>query len=260
MDRALGAALPHDTLNADGRYDADVVRLQANPVTAPVDLGGLEAMLGYTFRDRETLTLALTHVGAAAHRAASYQRLEFLGDRVLGMAVAAMLYETFPNAEEGELSRRLADLVRRESCAEVARGWSIEPHIRLGTGERSNAALRTAILGDICEAVIGAVYRDGGYEPAAALVRRAFEPRMLAPRRPLRDPKTALQEWAQARGLAAPLYRAVDRRGPDHAPHFTVAVVVDGHAETAAEGPSKRIAEQAAAAAFMAREGLGERT
>ncbi len=220
------------------------------------DLGDLEVLLGYAFQDRTTLALALTHIGAAPHRRGSYQRLEFLGDRVLGMAVAAMLYETFPEAEEGELSRRLADLVRRESCADVARAWSIEPQIRLGPGERTNAALRTAILGDICEAVIGAVYRDGGYESAAALVRRAFGPQMLTPNRPLRDPKTALQEWAQARGLAAPLYRAVDRQGPDHAPQFTVAVVVDGHAEAEAGGPSKRIAEQAAAAAFMAREGL----
>ncbi len=219
-------------------------------------LADLERTLGYSFRDRETLALSLTHVGAATSRATSYQRLEFLGDRVLGLIVADMLYEAFPEAEEGELSRRLAGLVRRETCAAVAEGWGIEPHIRLVTGERS--ALRRAILGDICEAVIGALFLDGGLAAAAALVRRDFSGRMQVPERPLRDPKTALQEWAQARKLAAPLYRQVTRSGPDHAPRFTVAVIVEEHEQAQAQGASKRLAEQAAAAAFMMREGIDE--
>ncbi len=198
----------------------------------------------------------MTHVGAAGIRTASYQRLEFLGDRVLGVIVADMLYEAYPEAEEGELSRRLAALVRRETCAAVAEGWGIEPHIRLVAGERS--ALRRVILGDICEAVIGAMFLDGGLAAATALVRRDFSGRMQAPERPLRDPKTALQEWAQARKLPAPLYREITRSGPDHAPRFTVAVVVEDHADAQAQGASKRLAEQAAAAAFMTREGIGE--
>ena len=202
--------------------------------------------------------LALTHAGAAKARTGSYQRLEFLGDRVLGVAVAAMLFAAFPAADEGELSRRLADLVRRESCAIVAEGWGVAAHIRLGPGERASAALRAAILGDICESVIGAVFLDGGFEAARALVERSFAAQMRTPRRPLQDPKTTLQEWAQARGLPAPLYAERDRSGPDHAPEFVVAVAVSGYADAEAKGPSKRIAEQSAASAFMAREGVNK--
>lgn len=216
----------------------------------------LEGALGYRFDAKTMLDLALTHVGAAKQRVGSYQRLEFLGDRVLGLAVAGMLYEAFPSAEEGELSRRLAELVRRESCAAVAARWGVEAHVRLGPGEAGNDALRRAVLSDVCEAIIGAVYLDGGYEAAAALVRRAFEAQMHAPFRPLRDPKTTLQEWAQAQRLGAPVYRELARTGPDHAPEFTVAVAVEGCPEADAKGPSKRIAEQAAAAAFLEREGL----
>ena len=229
--------------------------VQADPLTTTHDLAALEASLGYAFTDRAALVLALTHIGAASTRPESYQRLEFLGDRVLGLAVAAMLYAAFPESDEGDLSRRLADLVRRESCAEVAHEWGVEPHIRLAAGERASDALRRAILGDVCEAIIGAVYLDGGQEVAGALVQRAFAARMRAPRR-LRDAKTTLQEWAQARGLAVPLYREIARQGPQHAPEFTVAVAIDGFADAEAKGSSKRIAEQAAAAAFMAREGV----
>ena len=235
----------------DRALAADV---QADPLTT-ADLSELETSLAYSFRDRTTLVTALTHIGAAANRPASYQRLEFLGDRVLGLVVASMLYTFLPEADEGDLSRRLADLVRRESCAEVAQDWDVGPHIRLAAGERSSAALRRAILGDVCEAVIGAVYLDGGIEAASKLVTRAFAPRMHAPRR-LRDAKTTLQEWAQAKGLAVPLYREIARHGPQHAPEFTVAVTIEGFGDADAKGPSKRVAEQAAAAAFMAREGL----
>ena len=219
-------------------------------------LPALEAHLGHVFARPDLLEQALTHVGAARTRSTSYQRLEFLGDRVLGVIVAAMLCEAFPDADEGELSRRLAALVRRETCAAVAEGWGVAPHIRLVAGERS--ALRRAILGDICEAVIGAVFLDGGLDAATALVRRDFAGRMQTPERALRDPKTALQEWAQGRKLPAPLYREIERSGPDHAPRFTVAVIVEAHVEAEAQGASKRLAEQAAAASFMAREGILE--
>ena len=228
---------------------------QAGPLRAErqrESLADLEARLGYAFSDRALLEQALSHVGAVKSRVGSYQRLEFLGDRVLGVGVAAMLYRAFPGAEEGELSRRLADLVRRETCAGVASSWGVEPHIRRGPGER--AALKQAILGDICEAVIGAVFLDGGPAAASALIERSFASQMNTPRHPLRDPKTALQEWAQAKGLAAPVYRELARTGPDHAPEFTVAVVVIDHLSAEAKGPSKRLAEQAAASAFMIRE------
>lgn len=222
------------------------------------DLARLEERIGYAFSDRARLVLALTHVSASGKRLGSYQRLEFLGDRVLGLVVADMLYARFPDAEEGELSRRLAELVRRESCAATAERWGVETHLRLSPGEAGNETLKRAVLGDVCEAIIGAVYLDGGLSAATKVVRAAFEAQMIAPARPLRDPKTALQEWAQARGLKAPVYRERGRTGPDHAPEFTVAVVIEGLPEVDGKGGSKRLAEQAAAAAFMTREGLTE--
>ena len=225
------------------------------------DRSGLQASLGHRFADTELLTRALTHISGvtgATARADSYQRLEFLGDRVLGLAVSAMLYAEFPHATEGELSRRLADLVRRESCAEVAAAWEVGPYLRLGPGEvQSGGRSRMAILGDVCEALIGAVFLDGGYEAASAMVRRAWEPRMLSPRRALQDPKTALQEWAQARGKPTPVYTETERSGPAHAPHFTVTVAIEGCAPADGLGTSKRLAEQAAAESFMRREGFG---
>ncbi len=221
------------------------------------DLGQLELSIGHKFKNQDLVNLALTHVSAANGRHETYQRLEFLGDRVLGLVVADMLYAAFPAAEEGELSRRLADLVRRESCAEVALEWGAEAFLRLGDGERqAGTSNKTAILSDICELLIGAVFLDAGYEAARVVVTQAFEPRMRSPRRPLRDPKTALQEWAQARGLEAPLYREISRSGPHHAPEFTMSVRVAGFLPVEAKGMSKRGAEQAAAAGFMAREGI----
>ncbi|MGO9004916.1 MAG: ribonuclease III [Beijerinckiaceae bacterium] len=220
------------------------------------DLGDLETRLGHKFVDRDLLILALTHVSAANGRRETYQRLEFLGDRVLGLVVAEMLYAAFPSAEEGELSRRLADLVRRESCAEVALEWGAETHVRLGEGERQAGTSKTAIFSDVCESLIGAAFLDAGYEAAKSVVTRAFEARMRSPRRPLRDPKTALQEWAQARGLEPPLYSESARAGPDHAPEFTMSVSVKGYDPIEAKGSSKRGAEQAAASLFIAREGI----
>lgn len=219
-------------------------------------LAEFERRLGHQFRDQSLLGQALTHVGALDGRGASYQRLEFLGDRVLGLIVADMVFAEYPDAAEGELSRRLAHLVRKETCAAVATDWGCEAHIRLGAGERNSRTLRKAILADICESVIGAVFLDGGLEAARTLVRRSFEARMLSPDRPLRDAKTALQEWAQSKGLPAPTYREVSRSGPDHAPEFKVTVSILHQAAAEASGRSKRFAEQAAAAAFMKREGL----
>ena len=221
------------------------------------DLSGLEQRVGHVFADRALLELALTHVSVTHGRGASYQRLEFLGDRVLGLAVSSMLYAAFPNEEEGSLSRRLAELVRKESCADVARDWSVGPSLRLGDSEaQTGGAEKPAILGDVCEAIIGAVYLDAGFDAAAQVIARMWEPRMRAPRRPLRDPKTSLQEWAQARGLPTPTYATVKRSGPDHAPQFVISVSLEGFAPAEAAGGSKRVAEQAAAEAFMRREGV----
>jgi ribonuclease-3 len=226
------------------------------------DSAELEAQIGHSFQDADLLRRALTHVSAVngeGARVETYQRLEFLGDRVLGLAVSEMLFVTFPEAHEGELSRRLADLVRRETCAEVATEWGAGAHIRLGAGEAQTGGRRkNAILADVCESLIGAVFLDGGFEVARDVVQRAWRQRMLTPRRPLRDSKTSLQEWAQARGLPTPVYREVGRSGPEHQPQFRVAVTIDGFDPADALGPSKRVAEQAAARAFMAREKLIE--
>jgi ribonuclease-3 len=174
---------------------------------------------------------------------------------VLGLAVAHMLHDAFPGESEGELSRRLAALVRKETCAEVAEEWDVGPHMRLGEGEaQTGGRQKRALLGDVCEAIIGAVFLDGGAAAAERVVRKAFRGRMAAGGRDLRDAKTRLQEWAQARGLATPRYLVAARSGPDHAPSFEVVVEVKGFDVTRGAGASKRSAEQAAAAAFLARE------
>jgi len=220
----------------------------------------LEERIGYHFTDPSQLEVALTHISAlrgARNRAGSYQRLEFLGDHVLGLVISDMLYRAFPKADEGELSRRLADLVRKETCTEIARSIDLGAAIRIGSSEHNaGARTRPAILADVCEAVIGAVYLDGGYKAAGQLVERLWEVRLQATAQPLRDPKTVLQEWAQARGLPTPAYREVARSGPDHNPEFRVAVQLPAYAPAEGLGRSKRAAEQAAAAAMLAREGV----
>jgi ribonuclease-3 len=226
--------------------------------TVACDRQELEQSIGYHFRRSALLDEALTHATAAKGKGrANYQRLEWLGDRVLGLAVAEMLFDAYPGAKEGELSKRLSDLVRRETCAEVARDWGLARYIRLGAGEAtSGGSERVPILADVCEALIGAVFLDGGFDAARTLVRGAFEDRMRARHRPSQDPKTALQEWAQARGLPMPMYKTQERSGPDHAPRFTISVEVDGFRAISADAGSKRAAEQAAAEAFLVREGV----
>jgi ribonuclease-3 len=228
------------------------------PKAVARDRQELENSIGYHFRDPALLHEALTHATAARGKARSnYQRLEFLGDRVLGLIVAEMLFEAYPNAKEGELSKRLSDLVRRETCADVAREWGLAGYIRLGRGETSaGGGERLPILADVCEALIGAVFLDGGFAAARDLVRNGLEHRMRAQRRPSQDPKTALQEWAQARGLPTPVYKTQERSGPDHAPRFTISVEVDGFPAISADAGSKRAAEQGAAEAFLVREGV----
>ncbi len=218
-------------------------------------LAALEERIGHVFADRELLDRALTHVSLAEARH-NYQRLEFLGDRVLGLAVAELLTHAFPDAREGELSRRLAELVRRETCVEVARDWRVGAALRLGPGERmTGGADKAAILGDVCEAIIGAVFLDGGWDAARDLVDRFWSERIDSQPRRLADPKTELQEWAQARGLPPPTYRQTGRSGPEHQPSFTLAVEVQGFAPCeGARAPSKKLAERAAASAFLARE------
>jgi ribonuclease-3 len=235
------------------------------PATAPrkrrrKGTGALEDRIGYRFKDGDLLDCALTHISAlsgSANRGGSYQRLEFLGDHVLGLVVSDMLFRNFPRANEGELSRRLADLVRKETCADMARNMDLGVVIRLGSSEAgSGGRSRDAILADVCESLIGAVFLDGGYPAASALVEKLWDERMRTPARPLRDPKTTLQEWAQGRGLPTPTYREIGRSGPHHSPEFRIAVELPKLAPAEGIGRSKRAAEQAAAQALLQREGV----
>ncbi len=234
---------------------------KAGAKAAAAATAALEARIGHTFADPVLLATAFTHVSAlkpARSRGESYQRLEFLGDHVLGLIVSDMLYRAFPNADEGELSKRLADLVRKESCADVAKSLGLVDDIKLGqVGASASARLRKSVLGDICEALIGAIFLDGGYAAAAQFVERNWIERMRKPRRPLRDPKTVLQEWAQSKGMPTPVYREVERTGPHHDPQFRVAVDLPGLEPAEGIGGSKRAAEKVAASVMIAREGVG---
>lgn len=225
------------------------------------DRTALEERVGYQFLDKTLLERALTHISALSggpqNRVASYQRLEFLGDHVLGLVVSDMLFRAFPKANEGELSRRLADLVRKETCADVARAIDLGASLKLGSSEQqAGGRKRATILADACEALIGAVFVDGGYAAAAKMIEQFWHERMLSPPRPLRDAKTMLQEWAQARGLPTPVYREIARTGPHHDPQFRVAVTLPNRAAAEGIGNSKRAAEQAAATVMLGREGI----
>lgn len=223
------------------------------------DLGALEERLGYRFKDRALLETALTHKSALSGRARqqSYQRLEFLGDRVLGLAIAEMLYEAFPNNLEGDLSQRHTALVRNETCVEVALLLDLGAHLTLGAGERNAGGARNhSILGDACESVMGSIFLDGGYEAAFAMIERYWRPLMTASAQAPRDAKALLQEWALGRGLPVPNYREVERTGPDHRPVFRVSIELPGILPVEGVGPSKRDAERAAASVMLAREGI----
>ncbi len=221
-------------------------------------LAALEERIEHHFADRELIRTALTH--ASASTGTSYQRLEFLGDRVLALVISEMLLEAFPGAAEGELAQRLTGLVRNESCADVAVELRFGEAIRLGGGEhQSGGRKKAAILGDVCEGVIGALYLDGGIEAARRFIGAHWSDRMLNWRGPLRDAKTTLQEWAQGRGLPTPNYAIVERSGPDHAPQFVVEVTVDNVLPGSGEGRSRREAEQAAATSVLVREGVWDR-
>jgi ribonuclease III len=218
----------------------------------------LEQRLGYRFSDRSLYETALTHSSAAdGDAAADNERLEFLGDRVLALIMVEELYRRLGAAREGELARRLNALVRKETCAEVARSLGVVEAMRAGRSVRRRALAESAnVLGDTCEALIGAIYLDGGLEAARAMVLDQWRPFLDRPAAARKDPKTALQEWALARALPVPSYRETGREGPDHSPAFAVRVDVEGFAPAGGAGRTKRQAEQAAAAAFMEREGI----
>jgi ribonuclease III len=224
-------------------------------VKAVRDLAMLQQAMGYQFRQKSLLDHALTHVSGVRGgnvRAQSYQRLEFLGDRVLGLAIAELLSHHFPDANEGELARRMAELVRAETCAEVAVAWDVGPNIRLGVGEvQSGGRKRQTTLADVCESLIGAVFLDSDYESAKAVIQTAWQGRLLQPMGDRRDAKTSLQELAQGQSYATPIYREVSRSGPPHRMTFVVAVDAPPLGSAEGTGTSKREAEQAAAQALV---------
>jgi ribonuclease-3 len=225
------------------------------------DLKGLEQALGYTFRNPELLSRALTHASAigngAGQGAETYERLEFLGDRVLGLVVADMLDQRFPRAPEGELSRRLARLVSGETCAEAGRDMGLAAYLRIGESvQRSGGRATSGVIADVCESVLGALYRDGGLAAAEGVIERFWRDRLETMSGPLRDAKTELQEWAHRRGFDTPAYVEVLRSGPDHAPEFAIEVSVGPLPPERGRGSSKREAEHEAAAGLLRREGI----
>lgn len=221
-------------------------------------LDALQSRLGYTFKNVDLLDRAVTHTSAISpskRTESSYQRLEFLGDRVLGLSIADMLNQRLPDANEGELSRALNALVRKETCADIAIRLDLGADLRLGESEaRSGGAAKVAILADVCEAVIGAIYCDGGFACAFEFVERTFGVEIDPATARRADSKTALQEWAQGRGLEPPTYSEVERTGPDHAPEFVVSVEITGFAKAKSDGRSKKVAEHRAAEVFLLRE------
>jgi ribonuclease-3 len=216
----------------------------------------LAERLGHRFMRPELLRQALTHRSVTSGRGApaGYERLEFLGDRVLGLVVAQMLFELFASENEGALARRFAALVSGETLGEVARSLDLGRYLVLSRGEEDSGGRRNAgLLADACEAVIAALYLDGGLSAAAAFVRRFWEPLMGIDQRPPQDAKTALQEWAQGVGLPLPIYRTVREEGPAHDPVFEIEVLVEGQPPASASGRSKRVAETAAATLLLGR-------
>ena len=218
----------------------------------------IEDVLLYSFRRPELLERALTHTSLRQSKSdPSYERLEFLGDRVLGLLIAELLLERFPNSAEGKLAPRLAALVSGRVLADVARSFGLGEYILMSDGESAAGTRdRRSVLADCCEAIIGALYRDGGLEAARTFVHRLWLP-LIDDVEP-RVAKTELQEWLQARGLPLPEYVVVDREGPPHQPLFTIELTVSGQEPVRATGRSKRAAELEAAEMMLER--IGERS
>ena len=218
------------------------------------DLKAFEGRIGYRFTRPELLVRAVTHSSMSSATRDDNQRLEFLGDRVLGLVMADALLKHDRGASEGQLAPRFNALVRKETCADVARQIALGDVLKLGRSEMlSGGRRKLALLGDAMEAVIAAVYLDGGFEAARELVLQLWGKRILKVEEDARDAKTALQEWAQGRGFPPPKYIEVKRSGPDHAPVFTISAELANGEHARAEAGSKRQAEQAAAKALLDR-------
>ncbi len=216
------------------------------------DLKDFADRLGHDFGDAELLVRALTHGSIASETRPDNQRLEFLGDRVLGLVIAEALFDADRSASEGQLAPRFNALVRKETCAAVAREIDLGAVLKLGRSEMKTGGRRKdALLADAMEAVLAAVYRDGGMDAARRVVLKHWRERIDTVEDDARDPKSALQEWAQGRGQPTPIYSEVGRSGPDHAPMFTVEVKLADGKSAKAEARSKRLAEQMAARTLL---------
>ena len=223
------------------------------------DLLAFQGRLGHRFRKPDLLLRAVTHASIGSATRPDNQRLEFLGDRVLGLVMAEALLAADPGASEGQLAPRFNALVRKETCADVAREVGLGEVLKLGRGEMLTGGRRKeALLGDAMEAVIAAVYQDAGFEAAQALVLRLWGQRIAAVEPDARDPKSLLQEWAQARGMPPPVYAEVGRSGADHALVFTIRVTLENGATAEATARPKRLAEQTAARMLLERMEAGE--
>nr|WP_255744392.1 ribonuclease III [Aliiroseovarius sediminis] len=216
------------------------------------DLRAFQGRIGYEFKDPELLIRALTHGSFSSATRPDNQRLEFLGDRVLGLVMSETLLRADPNAPEGTLAPRYNALVRKETCADVARQVDLGAVLKLGRSEMKTGGRRKlALLGDGMEAVIAAVYLDGGLNAAQTMIRNLWGDRIDRVEDDARDPKTALQEWAQARKMPPPRYVETGREGPDHAPMFTIKAELSNGRSAETQANSKRAAEQAAARTLL---------
>jgi ribonuclease III len=205
----------------------------------------LQNLLGYTFKDDLLLKLALTHASASPQKLESYERMEFLGDRVLSLVVADLLYATFKSESEGSLAKRHSALVRQETLETIARIIGLEKVV-IASANRDQT-ITGSVLSDVLESLIAALYLDGGYEAARTFVHQHWTPILDQDIPPPQDSKSKLQEWAQARGLPLPDYILVERSGPDHKPNFVIDASLEGYPTKRAEGASKQTAEKLAA-------------
>jgi len=218
------------------------------------EMKGFQERIGHQFAQPELLVRALTHASISSSTRSDNQRLEFLGDRVLGLVLATALLEDDKTASEGQLAPRFNAMVRKETCADVAREINLGEVLKLGRSEMMSGGRRKlALLGDAMEAVIAAVYKDAGFEAAQAMILRLWANRITSVEADARDAKTSLQELVQAKGEKPPAYELVSRSGPDHQPVFTIAVRLEGGAKAQATAGSKRQAEQAAATALLSK-------
>jgi ribonuclease-3 len=242
--RALGSLVQEDSM-----------MVKTRPAPVPLDTAALTDKLGHVFKNTELLQAALTHPSVAGSRqhkkdeASPYERLEFLGDRVLGLVIAEWLYTEFPDAREGELAKRHAALVNRDACRVIALEIGLGDYLRLAHGEDavSSPHKNLVTLSDALEALIGALYLDAGLKAAEKFIRHYWRQMAMETKATPVDAKSTLQEWAQGHGLPLPAYKVLANSGPAHAPHFIVEVTVKGKAAVTAEGSSKRAAEKAAA-------------